>query len=353
MKTQKLIKDPVFQLNLLLWMSKEQPPDNYRIRPVFFDLGYKIIYIEQPFAFPESTLNALADSHLDIIQKPEPEVIIGKTSEKKALYFEAKANAFDYGSSNSKQARAHLVACGPAFGEVYGPLNSCLLCYLVPGEGRDRMSGCLRNLTEELKKKGLQPGLFSSHGLALTDNKIIYSWDKSFKEHMGIDKDDAAIMSGLEEDTDPSPLVLLFSDEDCSNTENRDFYRRVVLDQVRACLLCDLHSLPLNKSYEATPSSLLLKTTDGVFQYLGRQRQKGLSQLIRAKIFDWIYSNWKVKQPGIELNGERITFTWNNMKEKEEFLDWLEGKRMKYDAGKSGEDQLMLFTNIKDNKESK
>ncbi len=57
MKAEKLIKDPVFHLNLLLWMSKEQPLDNYRVNPFFFQHGYRIIYIEKPFILkPNQTL---------------------------------------------------------------------------------------------------------------------------------------------------------------------------------------------------------------------------------------------------------------------------------------------------------
>ena len=53
MNNELLVRDPVFQLNILLWMAKEQPAEGYRVRPVFFEHGFKIIYIEQPFPLPE------------------------------------------------------------------------------------------------------------------------------------------------------------------------------------------------------------------------------------------------------------------------------------------------------------
>lgn len=142
MRIDLLLKDPVFQLNLLLWMAKEQDAENYYVYPLFHQLGFRSIYIENPFAFPEETVRAIQDSGLEISRNPEPDMILGRESDYKALYFEAKVNSFGPDSSTSKQARAHLVASGPVFGEVLSPLNTSLLCYVVPESGRGPMSEC-------------------------------------------------------------------------------------------------------------------------------------------------------------------------------------------------------------------
>ena len=42
MKTEALLRDPVFQLNLLIWMAKEQPANSYRVRPLFFENGFRL-----------------------------------------------------------------------------------------------------------------------------------------------------------------------------------------------------------------------------------------------------------------------------------------------------------------------
>jgi hypothetical protein len=285
MKTEALLRDPVFQLNLLLWMAKEQPTAGFRVRPLFYDWGFEIIYIEQPFAFPEETMKIMKDSGLEISISQEPELILGRKEDKKALYFEAKANSFSATSKkNPRQARAHLMASGPVFGEVFSPLNTCLLCYMVPADMCQKMSECLTTLAHELRHKGLEPGQFSSHGLAVIGKQIIYSWDSTFKDHVGTTDNAVPVLDDVAEDTDPAPLVLVFSDEDCSNQEKRDFYRQVVIDQVRACLLCDLHAHTLGERYETSPDNLLAKTTDGIFEYLGRERQKGLRHLVRENI---------------------------------------------------------------------
>lgn len=142
MQINELLKDPVYQLNLLLWMAKDQPENEYRVFPLFHKLGFEIIYIENPFLFPDEIVIAIKNSDLEISNNPEPDLILGRDKDKKALYFEAKANNFEPVSSNAKQARAHLIAAGPVFSEVLRPYESCLLCYVLPEKASQLMPKC-------------------------------------------------------------------------------------------------------------------------------------------------------------------------------------------------------------------
>src|ERR1700676_1052256 len=134
MKPADLIRDPVFQLNLLLWMAKEQPPIGYVVKPLFFENGFAVLYIEQPFAFPEAAVVAIEKCTQNISAKPEPELLLRRMLDKKALYLEAKANSFSSTSDTARQARGHLLAAGEVFAEVLAPLQSCLLCYVLPND---------------------------------------------------------------------------------------------------------------------------------------------------------------------------------------------------------------------------
>ena len=46
MKAEALLCDPGFQLNLLLWMTREQPDNAYLVRPLFRELGFDLLYID-------------------------------------------------------------------------------------------------------------------------------------------------------------------------------------------------------------------------------------------------------------------------------------------------------------------
>ncbi|MCX7049770.1 MAG: hypothetical protein NTX50_30345 [Candidatus Sumerlaeota bacterium] len=335
MKTNDLLKDPVFHLNLLLWMAKEQPSKNYRVRPLFYQAGFEIVYIEQPFAFTVQTAAAVQKSELSISLEPEPEMILGRLRDLKAVYFEAKANSFSPDSTTAKQARGHLLACGPDFGEVLAPLESCRLCYLLPEDKREAMSECLRTLTDQLKQKSLKPGIFSTHGLSVHDGNLIYSWDEEFQAYTGLQGTQTDVMSGMTADVNPDPLILLFSDEDHHDPLMQDYYRNVVIQQVRACLLCELHAHQIGAIYSRTADQILAQTSGGFFQYYGRERQKSLSRLIKQNVFRRIDKDWKERQRGIVLSEDELQICWGVSGEKEEFLNWLEDRRTRFGTSKS------------------
>src|SRR5688572_26049022 len=119
------IRDPVLQLNLLLWMAREQPEQGYVVYPFFALNGFEWLAVEQPFVFPVAT-NAAIEAVIErttmqIHRHPEPELILKRDDDLSALYFEAKKDSFGIASSNSSQARGHLLAAGPAFAEVQKP----------------------------------------------------------------------------------------------------------------------------------------------------------------------------------------------------------------------------------------
>lgn len=346
MKADVLIRDPVFQLNLLLWMAKEQPPDDYRVRPFFFELGFNIIYIEQPFPLPEETSRRAADSGLAIKTAPVPELILGHARNGKALYFEAKASSFGPQSDNSKQARGHLLATGPAFQEVFPPLTSCLLCYVVPEDNRTLMQECLAHLSSELRSLELDPGLFSCQGLMVSENRLVYVWDSAFRDYLGLKENSTMILTDVDDDTDPTPLLLVFSEEDCPNEDMRDFYRHVAIEQVRARLLCDLANLPLNREYEISVDELLGKTSDGLFEYRGREHQKRVRLLIRENLFRRIRDYWADKQKDIRVEHGQLKVRWHTAVEKDFFLGWLEDRRLKFDATRPAERTMPLLDNL-------
>jgi hypothetical protein len=325
MKSEALLRDPVFQLNLLIWMAKEQPSTGYRVRPLFFEHDFRLVYIEQPFAFPDATARAIDNAPLSISKAPEPEIILRRDTDKKALYFEAKADSFSPDSSNSKQARGHLLACGPAFAETLKPLERALLCYVVPKDCCPPMSQCLSDLTTALTAAALVPGEHSVHGLAVSGQDLIYSWDDKFKQHCGIAVDSVAVLHELRDDTDPGPLLLVFTDEDCPNPERSGFYRKVLIDQVIAKLVCDLNLLQPGQIRAVTARDLLAQTTDGILDYVGRERQKSMIRIVRQNVFARIASFWIGKPfSPVKVDGDRLEITFKDSLAKSEFMDWLE-----------------------------
>ena len=325
MSAEALLRDPGFQLNLLLWMTREQPPNAYLVRPLFQELGFDLVYIENPFPLPQETIRSVNATGLDVSLSPEPDVLLRRDSDKKALYIEAKASSFSIASSSAKQARGHLLAAGPAFAEVMKPLQQCLLCYVVPDADRSHMDPCLTSLGDELRGAKLEPGPHSINGLKLQDTDVVYTWDKPFKAHTGVGFDSAVILQNITADTDPSPLFLVFCDQDYPDPVRQNLNRQVFQNQVHSVLLCELNLTSPGIDYTRTIDDLLQKTTDGIFQYIGRERQLRMRRLIRENVFRRIFTFWREKEPNlVRLQTDTLKVQFRDDAQRETFLDWLE-----------------------------
>lgn len=339
MKVDDWIRDAVFQKNLLLWMAKEQPPEHFSVRPLFANRGYSIFYIEQPFPFPAETRNAIdaviEKKKLEISRDPKPELTLRHTEERNALYFEAKANSFGPDRDEAKQARGHLVATGPAFAEVYKPLERATLTYVLPELARDRMSDCLETLSKELRKAGLQVGPYSVAGLSVTNGDLSYHLDDAGRRILGLPDHAVVVMMGMTDDTDPSPLLLVFSVQDCPDAIRAGHYRRVLQNQVVVHLLCELHRASISTPLSLPATDILKHTTQGVFEFLNREGQREMENLIRDNIFRCILDHWKDRVPDlVRVDGKILRIDFQTDSRKELFLDWLESKKTGFDDSK-------------------
>lgn len=346
MKPESLVRDPVFQLNLLLWMTKEQPQTFFVVRPWFFEQGFRLIYIEQPFAFPQSAINDIDAAGLEISKAPEPEMLIGRQTDHCALYFEAKKESFaSIGSSTAKQARGHLLATGVAFSEVMSPLRSCLLCYVIPEERRELMATCLEELTVEMTARNLSVGSSSVHGLSVQNTELHYSGDERFQQFAHVDERSIVVMEGLSDDTDPTPLFLIYSVEDYPDPKRQDLLRQALMQQVHAILVCELNALAIGMKYTRTAESLLVNVTDGIFEYVGRTRQKQMRDFVRSAVLRRIadYSRQRFDDI-VTLDRWELSVSFPSNDRKSAFLEWIEDhKKSGFSTSRTPQTTRSLF----------
>jgi len=326
MKAERIIEDPVFQLNLLVWAAKEQPDNNSAVvTPVFSRRGYRLLYIENPFSFPVPLQLQLKDID-DIGIAPTADVVVANMERLSAFYIEAKKQSFGVGSSNCRQARAHLIAAGPAFTEVYPPINSCRLVYALPEKYRAGMETTLDALTVDVEKRGFKPGPFSVHGFGLGDKTITYVLDETSAKILGETNNVIPLLQIADDnETDPSPLLLIYTDSDSPNPDNSGFYRRVLADKIHAQLLCQLQRRDPSQVFAIKADNLLNETSDNTFQYAGKDVQKGMCVFVRDNIFKRIATFWEEKKPGMfQLDKLELTVRFGDEFNKEQFLEWFE-----------------------------
>jgi hypothetical protein len=86
-----------------------------------------------------------------------------------------------------------------------------------------------------------------------------------------------------------------------------------------------LNQTSLDGGYTRTIDELLHKTTGGVFQYIGRERQKRMRCLIRENLFKRIFNFWREKEPDlVRLENYTLKVQFRDSAQRVNFLDWLE-----------------------------
>lgn len=331
MTPAELIRDPVLQLNLLVWMTREQPQDFYRVRPLFHEAGFELRNIDTEFPLPETVIAAAKSKNIPIRQNPCPDLRIYNLTVQKEIYIEAKASSFGAGSDNSEQGRAHLLAVGPACMASFTPITQVLLSYHLPEEQCEDMLVCLASLAEELRGHDLQPGNFGASGFGAAGTTLTYSPDRATAGFLNIPQQSHEIMHGLEAQTDPAPLLLLLVEDDHHDKERIGTYRQAVVSQIHASLICLLHANE-DFSLEVSAQQLLRETTQGTVIYLPRRRRQRMEQLIVENIFKRIREVWKDKHPDmIRLDGRTMAINFESDLRRDDFLDWLEdGDKTKF-----------------------
>src|SRR5262249_1824479 len=93
--------------------------------------------------------------------------------------------------------------------------------------------------------------------------------------------------------------------------------------------------------YERSAESLLGEMTGGLYEYLGRKRQKAMRKLVTENVFRRVADFSKARFPGVQLKGDLLRVTFADERGKTEFLEGLEDfKRTAFRADRPLEEPL-------------
>jgi len=132
------------------------------------------------------------------------------------------------------------------------PLKQALLCYVLPAEKCGPMNACLATLVAELRARSLAPGDHSATASRSTAPTSFIRWTTASSSSLA-SREFSAVMHGLEDDTDPSPLLLVYNDDDSPDEQHRNLYRQILLQKFVATLVCDANLLPVGQTHSTTP----------------------------------------------------------------------------------------------------
>jgi len=243
--TNELLKDPLFQLNAVLWLS--QPlPEEHEISPLLNRQGFVVYAIAPLLSLPPDLRLEAQTARISMKEGVRPDVVLTLEKDRKFAFIECKASSFSTESLKSEkpdQSRSLLIIAGPRSAEILGlpagQISSSLLGYVIPETEHDLMTQTLVKLQKELHSSRLPVGQFTVLGLLMRDvdvSIVVNDLGSNF----------FALTSGTnpflkrEPDTDPRPLYFIPYDPDLigqQTDEEKLFCKRVLFERMLSTII--------------------------------------------------------------------------------------------------------------------
>jgi hypothetical protein len=235
-----LIGDPLFQLNMVLWLA--QPlPEAAPITPLFHERGFDVYAIAPLLPIPPDVLLAATDTHLAIQSGVRPDVVLVNLEESKYAFTECKKSAFGPASSTADQARSLLLLAGPRsheiLGLVPGQVSKALLEYMVPENAVQPLGLSLEVLQRDLRERSFPTGDYCVFGISLNENNLSLTVDQVGGTFFNIAPGQNPFME-REPDTDPRPLYFIPFDPDVEQSKDeKTLCKRILFERMHSAIL--------------------------------------------------------------------------------------------------------------------
>lgn len=237
----ELVKDPVFQLNVLLWLAQPLPQAYQELTPLLYGHGFDVYALAPLLTLPPDILLVMRDGGFAVQARTRPDVILAQESTGKFAIIECKGSSFGVDSSTAQQARALLALAGPRCHEVLGlqsqAVQQSVLSYLVPSPERSAMEATISALLDAFRAHGLAAGENLCLGLMITDEGLGLDIDDATAQFFGLVPGINTFLR-LDADTDPRPLYFVPFDPDTNQSEEEKvFGRRVLFERMHSSII--------------------------------------------------------------------------------------------------------------------
>lgn len=321
-KIERLCNDPLFQLNLVIWLAQPKP-EGFPIKPIFYQSGFSIHSISPPLALPPDIRIITTESSLDLQDGAKPELILIDNNRTKLILIECKKSSFGISSTTSKQARTLLLLAGPIVSEVLGlgkrSSAKGILCYLTKSDQLQSLENTLLALTQELQKLKLEPGDYSGLGISLSEQALSLEYSERVKDLLGLNAKSPIEIIRIDKDTDPRPLYFIPYDPNAQSNEEQSFSRRVLYERVLGYVLSKIGPAIIPSNITFTTDEILSSVTFGIYEIWDDNEAK---KHVRRLIKDFMNSILKEEhQSFIKYESEKgWIFQFNDQNTYEEIL---------------------------------
>jgi hypothetical protein len=320
-----LATDPLFQLNLVLWLTQPLPEDNVVV-PLLYQCGFSVYAIAPALPVPPDVQLAAQGATVRIQTSGRPDVVLTHEKERKFAFVECKASSFGPRVEAAEQARAFILIAGARAAEVLGldasQVTDSILAYVVPESQKLSLEQTLIALTHELTRYKLPAGRTTVLGLQASTGELTVSVDATAATFLSLAPGSHEIMR-LQPDTDPRPLYFIPYDPDVDQSaDERLFCKRVLFERIHSAVLVAIGRANPPVTLTLLPNNLLNDATFGMFSLwqnrdsashmraLCRQLLRKLAKAVNGEIpetFSFeLQTGWKVSLPDADRHEQVV-----------------------------------------------
>ncbi len=304
----ELLKDPLFQLNSLLWLTQPVPTD-IEIKPLLHERGWTVYAIAQLLGPPLDVLLFAQRANISVQERVRPDVVLQQTPQRRFAFVECKTSSFGSSSTTADQARALLIVGGPRAAEVLGlsvsQVSESFVSYVLPDDQRKLLDPTLEALRKELGDKKIPVGNAILLGLQIAHNAVCIVVDPVGSASFDLPTGSTPFLT-LEPDTDPRPVYFIPYDPDVDQTpQEKSFCKRILFERMLGAVVSAAGRVIPPFPTSLKTKSILNDSTFGMYDHWENQESaknmRGVCKHFMGKVMQAVNSatpNSMSYQPG-------------------------------------------------------
>jgi hypothetical protein len=287
----KICKDPLFQINLVIWLAQPLPENNnLNIYPIFYKSDLNIYSIGPKLALPPDIILTI-QGKIEFQNGARPDILLEAKKIKKLCFIECKSSSFGKNSSTAKQARTILIISGPIISEVLA-LSTIekvkgITCFLTPSNQTELLKNTLQEIEYEINIYNLEIGDYDCFGLKTNESTISLEYSAKIKRLLNLIKEPPVRIVSFEKNCDPRPLYFIPYDPNINQSkEEQELCRRILLERILSHVISKIGSAIIPSSISFKTEEILNSITFGIYEiWEDNEAKKYIRGIVKQEFF--------------------------------------------------------------------
>ncbi len=287
MNVDEIVEDPLYQLNLTLWLL--QPlRDGYPLNPLLREAGYELFAISPGMPLGPALRETVTSGSVDSAVEPGPDLLLSRDERGEFVVWECKSQLFGAESSSARQARGLLLQAGEQFNLAIGlelkARPDLYLVYLSKHLSCQEYLSRLCSIKHDLELKGMKT--LPVGGIGIVNRDIEVCLHNAYDQGMippalaNIVGTEAKVQD-LASDENPIPLFYIPWDPNVSQSDvMKEHCESVFGERILSAFVAEIGRASTPVTLEVVYDDLLNKAT---FHFYSQWRSKDTQRALRRR----------------------------------------------------------------------